>query len=66
MSLQSEDYISFMAWFKENYPQLYRQYGHNITMAKGSEGVSIKGENIPAQTFEEILQIQYEYYSTRN
>ncbi|MES1226217.1 MAG: hypothetical protein ABUT20_62655 [Bacteroidota bacterium] len=65
LALRQQDYNDFMAWFKENHPSLYHEYGNNITISHCNEGVSIKGDNIPAKDFEKIMQIQYDYYLNR-
>jgi hypothetical protein len=65
LPLKIQDYNDFMVRFKENYPSLHNKYGNNITVSKNDEGVSIKGDNISAQDFEFIMQIQYEYYQNR-
>jgi hypothetical protein len=68
MNSISQEYIDFMKWFKENYPEMHDKYGRNITVPfKEGGGVAVtQSFQISKAEQDKILEIAHKYYEIKD
>jgi len=60
---QKEEYNSFMKWFADTYPALFKKYGKEIIAPADNSGVSVNRRNLDTDTFNMLVQLERDYYS---
>ena len=58
-------YTCFMQWFRQQHPALYQQYWQNITAPRSGGALNIDAGGLEPLEFVQLMQVQFEYYCTR-
>ena len=58
----NKEYFAFMQWFQNNHPDLYIKYWTNIIIPVNGEKINVSDTVIDAKDFDQLVQIEYDYY----
>lgn len=61
-----EDYLNFMHWFQQHYPELYTNHWKVITMPVDGEGVTVDKDSMDQALYHKIIAITQAYYKKEN
>lgn len=56
------DYLAFMQWFQNTYPDLYACCWKDITAPIDGEGVTVLKDGMDAETYRSVIKATEEYY----
>lgn len=57
-----QDYLQFMQWFQNHYPDLYMEHGQSITVPVDGEGVTVLKDGMSQNVYQTIIDITKMYY----
>jgi len=59
---EMQDYLTFMEWFQNKYPDLYIFYWQSITIPGEGEEVTADRDMLDAEAYKAVLKATKEYY----
>jgi len=60
------DYLQFMEWFQNKYPDLYVSHWRAILIPVDSKELKVNKDNLDGSTYKAITGITREYYQSKH
>ena len=61
-----QDYLAFMQWFQDKYPELYTCCWKEIVIPTDGEDVTVTKDGMDGETYKAVINATKEYYQNEH